>query len=302
MKYILLLIFTFFVSTTHARMDFTGIWKDNQGGIYSIHESNNSIIMGEIYDNQFFISPVEQGAIHFTNNELDLAINGYGFFILESDDGTYTYTRNGKFKLSSDNLIVNDRGERLLTKNMKNIPYTTDGMEIKTEKEEVIALECNTFFGCPSVIEETRQIIIGDNGSISLHNSKTGEIFEFDRIQLASINFEHIKFSGYPISLKNQHTASFFYPQDKPNNVFIQQGGLEKLSYNMQIINGYSGDIVDNKARLTLISDPNSDNSITKEINFFSNSTAVIKSECLSDKRICDAFDDLQDKQIIKVY
>jgi flagellar hook protein FlgE len=47
-----------------------------------------------------------------TNNTLDLAIGGNGFFIL-SDQGATVYSRAGQFKLDEGNYIVNGSGARL---------------------------------------------------------------------------------------------------------------------------------------------------------------------------------------------
>lgn len=46
-----------------------------------------------------------QGAITVTNNPLDIAVNGKGFFRL-SDNGTISYTRNGQFHLDNAGYIV----------------------------------------------------------------------------------------------------------------------------------------------------------------------------------------------------
>ena len=53
-----------------------------------------------------------QGNITTTNNTLDIAINGNGFFRM-SDNGVVTYTRNGQFQLDSEGYIVNATGSRL---------------------------------------------------------------------------------------------------------------------------------------------------------------------------------------------
>ncbi len=50
-----------------------------------------------------------QGNVNTTNNPLDVAINGAGFFRL-SNNGTATYTRNGQFHLDKTNKLVNDQG------------------------------------------------------------------------------------------------------------------------------------------------------------------------------------------------
>ncbi len=53
-----------------------------------------------------------QGNIDFTDNALDLAIGGEGFFVL-SDNGARTYTRAGAFGLDNQGFVVNADGARL---------------------------------------------------------------------------------------------------------------------------------------------------------------------------------------------
>jgi len=53
-----------------------------------------------------------QGNITSTNNSLDFAINGGGFFRL-SDNGAVTYSRNGQFQMDKFGYIVNSDGRRL---------------------------------------------------------------------------------------------------------------------------------------------------------------------------------------------
>jgi len=53
-----------------------------------------------------------QGNIDFTDNALDLAIGGEGFFVL-SDNGSRAYTRAGAFSVDNDGNVVNAHGQRL---------------------------------------------------------------------------------------------------------------------------------------------------------------------------------------------
>jgi flagellar hook protein FlgE len=55
-----------------------------------------------------------QGNITVTNNSLDLAINGGGFFMVQSAAGDTLYSRNGQFQLDRDGYIVNASGQRLM--------------------------------------------------------------------------------------------------------------------------------------------------------------------------------------------
>jgi flagellar hook protein FlgE len=55
-----------------------------------------------------------QGNITTTENRLDLAINGGGFFQVADDAGAVSYTRNGQFKVDREGRIVNNSGLFLL--------------------------------------------------------------------------------------------------------------------------------------------------------------------------------------------
>lgn len=55
-----------------------------------------------------------QGSITATNNPLDLAISGNGFFQVKSPDGSVAYSRNGEFKLDSRGFIVNNQSRQLM--------------------------------------------------------------------------------------------------------------------------------------------------------------------------------------------
>jgi flagellar hook protein FlgE len=53
------------------------------------------------------------GTIEFTNNNLDLAVNGSGFFQLNDGQGGVTYTRAGAFELNKEGYIVSKNGKFL---------------------------------------------------------------------------------------------------------------------------------------------------------------------------------------------
>lgn len=55
-----------------------------------------------------------QGNLSDTGNELDLAINGAGFFTLEASNGERIYTRAGNFKLDELGEIVANNGAKLI--------------------------------------------------------------------------------------------------------------------------------------------------------------------------------------------
>ncbi|MCG6199771.1 flagellar hook protein FlgE [Psychromonas antarctica] len=65
-----------------------------------------------------------QGSLKFTQNPLDLAITGSGFFATSADisERDLSYTRGGEFKLNNDNYIVDNSGNYL-----QAFPVNSDG-------------------------------------------------------------------------------------------------------------------------------------------------------------------------------
>ena len=77
-----------------------------------------------------------QGALQQTSQQLDIGINGDGFFQLRKPDGTFVYTRDGSFKLSADGTIVSSSGHIL------EPGFTIDGeaSEIHISKQGNVSL------------------------------------------------------------------------------------------------------------------------------------------------------------------
>ena len=63
-----------------------------------------------------------QGNIDFTDNALDLAIGGEGFFVI-NDNGARSYTRAGAFGVDNQGYVVNAQGSRL-----QAYPYAGNGL------------------------------------------------------------------------------------------------------------------------------------------------------------------------------
>jgi len=55
-----------------------------------------------------------QGNINITGNDLDVAVNGGGFFQLTMPDGTPAYTRDGEFKLDKTGSIITNTGAKVM--------------------------------------------------------------------------------------------------------------------------------------------------------------------------------------------
>jgi len=55
-----------------------------------------------------------QGNVSLTGNDLDLALNGSGFFQVTAIDGSTAYTRNGEFKMDKNGYVVTNGGAKLM--------------------------------------------------------------------------------------------------------------------------------------------------------------------------------------------
>lgn len=78
-----------------------------------------------------------QGAIEVTNNPLDLAIQGEGFFIVRMPDGTPAYSRAGNFRVDNEGNIVDPNG-RILEPGLV-VPSDTTSVTISQDGTIMIA-------------------------------------------------------------------------------------------------------------------------------------------------------------------
>jgi len=93
-----------------------------------------------------------QGNMISTENSLDIAIAGDGFFAIQNTDGTQSYTRDGAFKLSDQGALVTASGQPL-------IPAIT-------------------------IPQDAQSITIGRDGTISVELSGGGGSVQVGQIQL----------------------------------------------------------------------------------------------------------------------
>ncbi len=117
------------------------------------------------------ISPdFTQGTIQISSNPTDLAIQGDGFFMVQDSSGETLYTRNGIFKLNSQNQMVSITGQRLLG-------YGVDGnFDLDTTVLQPITIP----LGSAAVAQATRNVYL--EGQLS----PTGDVAtKAERIQTA---------------------------------------------------------------------------------------------------------------------
>lgn len=78
------------------------------------------------------------GALESTDNPLDLAIVGDGFFPIATEDGQ-RYTRNGSFTLNSDGEIVTGSGNPLLLDNGQPASIPANASQIEISRDGVLS-------------------------------------------------------------------------------------------------------------------------------------------------------------------
>lgn len=88
-----------------SRAQFAELFSVSSTGVSSL-ASGNGVRVTDVAQ-QF-----TQGNIDFTDNSLDLAISGNGFFVL-SDNGATAYTRAGAFRVDRSGYVVNAANQRL---------------------------------------------------------------------------------------------------------------------------------------------------------------------------------------------
>ena len=104
-------------------------------------QASNDIRAGVTAEADIAPSPVDyeviersfaQGALQQSEQPLDMAISGRGFFRVMREDGTLAYTRDGGFRLDGDRMVVTFMGERIdppitFPESFLNIRIFTDG-------------------------------------------------------------------------------------------------------------------------------------------------------------------------------
>jgi flagellar basal-body rod protein FlgG len=144
-----------------------------------------------------------QGALTTSDNPLDVAIEGEGFFQVTRPDGTIGYTRAGNFNLSAEGKIV-----------------TSDGLPLQPEIQ---------------VPEGAQSITIGVDGTVSAQLAGETKPTELGKIELARfVNPSGLKALGGNLYAESAASGT---PQTGPaaadGRGSIRQGSLEGSNVNV---------------------------------------------------------------------
>ncbi len=97
----------------------------------------------------------DQGAFQTTNNELDIAIEGKGFFqVIDSGSGETLYTRAGNFSINANNqMVMGSASTGRLLEPAITIPQDTVGIRITAEGEVLVRQPATPTFTSLGIIQ-----------------------------------------------------------------------------------------------------------------------------------------------------
>lgn len=128
-------------------------------------------VRGPVYDSRDYVQVGNEaidfsyGTLQSTGRELDVAVQGPGFFVVQAPDGGEAYTRNGNFHLDPTGVLRNDRGLAVLGD------------------------------GGPITIPEYETLSIGSDGTISIRprGSPANALVAVGRLRLVNPDTKNLK-------------------------------------------------------------------------------------------------------------
>lgn len=148
-----------------------------------------------------------QGTLDKTNNVFDLAIQGDGFFKIQSSGGDISYTRNGSFTLNNKGELTTKDGDYVLDDRGKHIKIKTDDV----------------------VMHSMNDIIINEDGQITISNDQTQMVLQKVGVYDFANKEDMVCIGGS----KFKPTGANKSPEVKPTKFSIEQGSLEMSNANV---------------------------------------------------------------------
>ncbi|MAU42101.1 MAG: flagellar basal-body rod protein FlgF [Kordiimonas sp.] len=86
-----------------------------------------------------------EGKLNVTDNPLDVAIGGDGLLVVERQDGSKAYTRNGHLQLSEDGILSSSSGHAILDNSGQKIQFPPETTNIKIAEDGSISTKESGF-------------------------------------------------------------------------------------------------------------------------------------------------------------
>jgi len=149
-----------------------------------------------------------QGNLESTENVFDLALEGDGFFkVQSSSDGSFSYTRNGGFCLNNNGELVTKDGDYVMDKRGAHIKINTNGVGIRSVND----------------------IIIGKDGQIEIDSPNGKTTMQTIGVYDFSNKDDMVCVGGSKFKPQNIGTN----PELKAEKFTIEQGSLETSNANV---------------------------------------------------------------------
>lgn len=182
-----------------SRAEFADVYATSLGGVAKT-QAGSGVKVTEVAQ-QF-----TQGNIDFTENSLDIAISGNGFFTLANnvnDPQPTNFTRNGAFQLNKEGYVVDDRGRYLMA-------FKPNGESVKEGFSQGVfqALQIDTSQGLPRATESVNMKLNLNAGAIA-----PTPAFDPDNPE----SFNNVTSATIYDSQGNPHTLSTYYRKTASN-------------------------------------------------------------------------------------
>jgi len=199
-----------------SRAEFADLFASSQQGV-SATAIGNGVKVANV-SQQF-----SQGNIDFTDNSLDLAMSGQGFFVI-NDNGALSYTRAGAFQVNNEGFVVNAKQQRLqVYPPLANGGFNTGGLS---------DLSLSTGVSAPQATSNVDVLLNLPSDAIAPSTAT------FDPTDTTSFN-KATSLTVYD-SLGAAHTASMYFvktatPNTWESHLYVDGtavGGAQTLAYN----------------------------------------------------------------------
>jgi flagellar basal-body rod protein FlgG len=179
------------IANNLANIDTTGFKKDNifvrilKNAVLDLNKNGGNELSG-LYVTEY--TSFEQGNLKQTGNPFDIAINGDGFFIVQTPNGL-RYTRNGNFTLSEDGRLVNSNGYSLVglggeikipdVRSLKNVDVRiTQNGEVYVNDKFIDRIKIVWFNDLTKLKKDTATSFIADEGAVEIELTSGYEIYQ----------------------------------------------------------------------------------------------------------------------------
>lgn len=161
--------------------------------------ANNNAVLGQAYVEPGE-SPIDHsnGALQLTDNPLDIAIQGRGFFTVATPDGEQFLTRNGSFQLDTEGYVATMAGDRL---------QTTAG---------------------PILLQQGQRLEIGDDARVTIMNDVDGTESEIGWLQILDGEVEPVGATMFKAVGPMEELAQYQMQPGEAPPMQIRQRHLEK--------------------------------------------------------------------------